>query len=182
MNLETFNNDWYEKGSLFKRVLWYTVNSIVFNSYLIPSSSVKCFLLKIFGAKVGKKVVVKPKINIKYPWNITIGNNVWIGEEVWIDSLGKVTIGNNVCISQGAYLLTGNHNYSKKSFDLMVEDISIDDGVWIGAKSIICPGITCQEYSVLSVGSVATKDLNSFSIYQGNPAILIRKRTFKSES
>ena len=107
---------------------------------------------------------------------------MWIGEGVWLDSLGEISIGQNVCISQGAYLLTGNHNYRKNSFDLIIENILIKDGVWIGAKSIVCPGVTCNESAVLSVGSVATKDLEPLTIYQGNPAKIIRKRIYENES
>ena len=181
MKLDTFNNSWYYPGGVIKRTMWYFVNAIFFNSYLIPVSGFKCFLLRFFDATIGEKVVIKPKVNIKYPWNISIGNNVWIGEGVWMDSLGKVSIGNNVCISQGAYLLTGNHNYKKSSFDLMVNDILIKDGVWIGAKSIVCPGVICNENAVLTVGSTATKNLESFTIYQGSPAKLLRKRIYDNE-
>jgi putative colanic acid biosynthesis acetyltransferase WcaF len=74
-------------------------------------------------------------------------------------------------------LLCGNHNYKKESFDLMTGKIIIEDGVWIGAKAIVCPGVTCHSHSVLSVGSVATKDLDANSIYQGNPAVKIKSRS-----
>ena len=182
MKLNSFDNSWYQPGSLIKRGLWYSTNFIFFNTYWFPFVNVKVLLLKLFGAKIGKHVIIKPKVNIKYPWNISVGDNVWIGEGVWLDSLGEISIGQNVCISQGAYLLTGNHNYRKNSFDLIIENILIKDGVWIGAKSIVCPGVTCNESAVLSVGSVATKDLEPLTIYQGNPAKIIRKRIYENES
>jgi putative colanic acid biosynthesis acetyltransferase WcaF len=81
-----------------------------------------------------------------------------------------------VCISQGALLLTGNHNYKKKTFDLMVGKITLADGAWIGAKSVVCPGVACGSHSVLAVGSVAVKDLKPYFIYQGNPAVPVRER------
>ena len=143
---------------------------------MFPFSIVKIFWLRLFGAKVGNGVVIKPSVNIKYPWNLQLGKNVWIGEKVWIDNLSKVLIKDNVCISQGAFLLCGNHNYKKETFDLVVEEILLEEGVWIGAKSVVCPGITCKSHSILTVGSVATKDLEPYSIYQGNPAIKIRDR------
>ena len=182
MKLNTFQNTWYKPGNPIKRMLWYITNFFFFNSYYFPFSRVKVILLKLYGSSIGEKVIIKPNVNIKYPWNITVGNNVWIGEGVWLDSLGEIIIGNNVCISQGAYLLTGSHNYKKNSFDLIIGNILIEDGVWIGAKSIVCPGITCNESAVLSVGSVATKNLESFTIYQGNPAKIIRKRIYENES
>ena len=90
-----------------------------------------------------------------------------------------MTIGSHVCLSQGVMLLTGNHNYTKPTFDLMVGKIILEDGVWLGALSVVCPGVTCGSHSVLSVGSVATKDLEAYGIYQGNPAMKVREREFK---
>jgi len=136
----------------------------------------KILLLKLFGASVGNGVVIKPNVNIKYPWFLRIGDYSWIGEDVWIDNLAKVEIGSHVCISQGAFLLCGNHDYTKPSFDLMVKPIIIEDGVWVGAKSVVCPGVTCFSHAILSVGSIATKNLEAYSIYQGNPAQKIKER------
>jgi putative colanic acid biosynthesis acetyltransferase WcaF len=132
--------------------------------------------LRLFGAKVGIRVVIKPKVNIKYPWKLVIGDNCWIGEDVWIDNLTTVNIESNVCISQGAMLLTGNHDYKKSSFDLVTGEIILEDGVWIGAKSIVGPGVKCRSHSVLTAGSFTSKDLDAYGIYQGNPAIKIRNR------
>ena len=86
-------------------------------SYLCSFIRLKIYLLKIFGAKIGKGVIIKPGVNIKYPWNLYIGDHVWIGENVWIDNLDDVIINNHVCVSQGAMLLCGNHNYKKSSFN-----------------------------------------------------------------
>ncbi|UEG49446.1 WcaF family extracellular polysaccharide biosynthesis acetyltransferase [Ferruginibacter lapsinanis] len=164
------------EASLFKQVLWYFTNILFFKNPLNPSSGLKKILLKLFGAKVGNGVVLKPAINIKFPWKLSIGDYSWIGENVWIDNLAKVSIGSNVCISQGAYLLTGNHNYKKTTFDLITAAINIEDGVWIGAKAIVCPGVTCKTHAILSVASIASKDLEPYSIYKGNPAIKINER------
>ncbi len=176
-DLSAYNNDWYNPGaSALKRTLWYFVNASFFINPLNPVSSLKVVLLRLFGARVGKGVTLKPNVNIKYPWLLEIGDHVWIGEGVWIDNLTQVSIGNHVCISQGALLLTGNHNYKKQTFDLMVGKITLADGAWIGAKSVVCPGVTCGSHSVLAVGSVAVKDLKPYSIYQGNPAVPVRER------
>jgi putative colanic acid biosynthesis acetyltransferase WcaF len=171
-----FNNDWYHPGgSALKRFLWYCTNAVWLNS-AFPINGFKIFLLRLFGAKIGRSVVVKPHVNIKYPWRLTIADNVWIGEYVWIDNLANVSIASNVCISQGAMLLCGNHNYKKASFDLIVGDIILEEGVWIGAKAIVCPGVTCKSHSVLAVNSVAVGTLESFSFYQGNPAKKTKER------
>jgi putative colanic acid biosynthesis acetyltransferase WcaF len=177
VDLSKFNNDWYSPGaSAIKRSVWFLVNAFFFINPFNPFSKVKVGLLRIFGCRIGNGVVIKPNINIKYPWKLTIGNSVWIGERVWIDNLGPVFIGDNTSISQGALLLTGSHNYKNIGFDLIVKGITLEDGVWIGAKSIVCPGVTCKSHSVLTVGSVATNDLEAYFIYQGIPAEKKRKR------
>lgn len=176
IQLSKYNIDWYKPGDRIKILIWYFINVFFFMNPLNPLSGLKCFLLRLFGATVGNGVIIKPAVNIKYPWMLKIGDFSWIGEEVWIDNLTDVVIGSNVCISQGAMLLTGNHNYKLETFDLLTKKIVLEDGVWIGAKSVVCPGTTCKSHSVLAVGSVANKDLEPFIIYQGNPALPVRKR------
>lgn len=178
-DLSSFKNDWYNPGNPIKRLLWYFCNLVFFRNPFHPVVGFKVFILKVFGAKVGKGVVIKPNVNIKYPWKLSIGNYVWIGEEVWIDNLDVVEIGDNVCISQGALILSGNHHYKKTSFDLIIKPIKIEEGVWIGAKSVVCQGVVCKSHSLLTVNSVATHNLEAYSIYQGNPAIKIRDRQIK---
>ena len=148
---------------------------LFFRSGLMPVSAVLVFILKLFGAKIGKEVRIKPYIYIHYPWKLTIGDYSWLAE-CRIENLAQVTIGKNVCISQKAMLLTGNHNYKKVGFDLITKPIVLEDGVWIGAKAIVCPGILAATHAVLTVGSIATKNLESYSIYQGNPAIKMKDR------
>lgn len=159
------------------QIVWYFINIIFFKSSLPYPSALKTYLLKLFGAKIGSGVKFKPCINIKFPWKLTIGNDCWIGEKVWIDNLDEIIIEDNVCISQGAFLLTGNHDYKKETFDLITGKIVLKSGVWIGAKSTVCPNVVCYENAILSVGSIATKNLLENTIYAGNPAIEIRKRT-----
>jgi putative colanic acid biosynthesis acetyltransferase WcaF len=175
-DLSTYNNKWYKPGSHLKRFLWYFINELFLKNRYNPSSSIKLFWLKCFGAKIGNGVVVKPSVNIKYPWKLKIGNHCWIGEDVWIDNLEEVTIGDHVCLSQGAFLICGNHNYKSTAFDLIVKPIHIESGAWIGSKSIVGPGVTVGSHAVLSLGSVASNNLDSFSIYRGNPAIKIKSR------
>ncbi|HMG83547.1 MAG TPA: WcaF family extracellular polysaccharide biosynthesis acetyltransferase [Ferruginibacter sp.] len=163
-------------ASVIKQGLWYFINVIFFKNPLNINSGSKIILLRLFGATIGKGVVIKPSVNIKYPWKLKIGNHSWIGEEVWIDNLAAVTIGDNVCISQGALLLCGNHNYKKQTFDLILGEIILEDGVWIGARSIVCPGVKCASHAVLAVLSVASSNLEPYTIYKGNPAIAVNTR------
>jgi len=176
-DLSSYNNHpFHPGGNAFKRVLWHYVNAVIFKTGLLPLSGLKVFLLRLFGAGVGKNVILKPCVNIKYPWFLTIGDNTWIGENVWIDNLVMVAIGANVCISQGAVLLTGSHNYKKTTFDLVTGGVVLEDGVWIGALAIVNQGITVATHAVLTTGSVATRNLEAYAVYQGNPAVKIRPR------
>ncbi len=177
--LNTFKNTWYKPGAKWKIIIWYICNWLFFKSTWNVSYGFKVFILRLFGAKVGKGVVIKQCVNIKYPWLLIIGDHVWIAENVWIDNLALVTIKNNTCISQGAMLLCGNHNYKKTNFDLIVLPITLDEGVWIGAKAIVCPGVHAHSHAILTVGSIAIQNLDAYSLYQGNPAIFIRKRDIK---
>ena len=175
-DLSSYNNSWYNPGPIHHRIAWYIVNFIFFQNSLFPFSSLKRMLLRIFGAKIGEGVVIKPKVNIKYPWLLEIGEFSWIGEGVWIDNLAKVHIGKNVCLSQNAILLCGSHNYRKSTFDLEIDSIILEDGVWIGAEAIVAKGTICKSHSIVSLKSVAKGVLKEYGIYSGNPAVLIKKR------
>jgi len=179
VKLSEYNNSWYKPGNPIKRFFWYFFNICFLLNPYNPFGGLRKFVLRLFGAKIGKAVVIKPRVNIKYPWKLKVGHYTWIGEGVWIDNLDEVIIGDHVCISQGAFILCGNHNYSKKSFDLMVKPILIEDGVWIGAKTVVCPGVKCSTHAVLTVGSIAKNDMEAYGIYSGNPAVKVKERQIK---
>lgn len=136
-----------------KSHLWYIVNYLILNSFF-PFSNIKVFILRLFGAQIGNNVIIKPYVKVKYPWNLKIGDNSWIGEEVWIDNLEEVLIDENCCISQGVYLCTGSHNFKSEKFDLIREKILIKRSSWIGAKAVICPGVTVEECSFIKAGEI----------------------------
>lgn len=180
VQLATFTTGSFDKGAGFvKQVLWYMINALIVRASWNPNIKIKICLLRLFGAQIGKGLVLKNNVTIKFPWKLVVGDNVWIGENVWIDNLDKVVIGSDVCISQGALLLTGNHDYTLPTFDYRNAPIYIEDGAWIGAKSVVCPGVMVCTHAILTVGSVATKDMESYGIYQGNPAVKIRERIVK---
>jgi putative colanic acid biosynthesis acetyltransferase WcaF len=180
VQLAHYNNSWYHIGApAWKRLLWHFISAIFFENSFFPVVAPKVFLLRCFGAKIGKGVMLKPRLHIKYPWHVSIGEDAWIGEGVWIDSLTTVTIGANVCISQGVYLLTGNHYYNSPVFELMVKPIVLEEGVWIGAQSVVCPGVTCKSHAMLVVGSVASANLDAYGIYRGNPAVWVKQRVIQ---
>jgi putative colanic acid biosynthesis acetyltransferase WcaF len=176
-DLSTFQNRDFSHGkSLLTRMLWILCSRLFFETVIPYPNAFKRSLLALFGAKIGKGVVLKPSLKIKQPWRLEIGDHCWLGEQVWIDNLVLVHLASNVCLSQGAFLLTGNHNYKSTSFDLITGEIHLEQGVWIGAKSIVGPGVRCHSHSVLAAGSTTFKDLEANGIYQGNPAVLKRER------
>ncbi|MBP5503417.1 MAG: WcaF family extracellular polysaccharide biosynthesis acetyltransferase [Bacteroidales bacterium] len=180
-DLSSYSKRGYKPGrNVVIRALWYVVNYTLFVSPFFPFNGIKRLILRIFGAKIGKEVVIKPRVNIKYPWLLAIGNNSWIGEGAWIDNLALVTIGNNCCISQGVLIETGSHNYKSPDFHLITAPVTIEDGVWICAKATITAGTTCHSHSVLSAGSIAPVEMQPYGIYKGNPAVKIRERVINA--
>lgn len=179
-DLSAFSPDGFDKGGgILKQTLWYFMNAMFVRASWNPFMGVKILLLKVFGAKIGKGLVIKNNVCVKFPWKLEIGDNVWLGEGVWIDNLDNVFIGSNVCISQGAMLLTGNHDYTVYNMPYRNAPIVIDDGAWIGAQTVVCPGVTVENNAILTVGSVVTKDMEANGIYQGNPAKMVRVRHIK---
>jgi len=166
------------EASSLKQFLWYFTDIFFFKSKLMPVSTVLVFLLRLFGAKIGKDVRIKPGIHVKYPWKLVIGDYSWLAD-CYIENLDLVNIGANCCISQQAMLMTGNHNYQKTNFDLITSPIILEDGVWVAAAAKVCPGVTLHSHAILTMGSIANKNLDAYGIYQGNPAIKIKERIFK---
>lgn len=168
MRLDSYDNSTFQRGcSNFVEILWILFGLPIF-SCRMPGSRWRSALLRLFGGSVGVDVVWKSRVIIKFPWRLSVGSYSWIGEAVWIDNLAFVEIGEHVCISQGAYLCTGSHDLSKSTFDLITKPIRVESGVWVCARSIICPGAVLMTGSVLSVGSVARGRLEKGKIYRGN--------------
>jgi putative colanic acid biosynthesis acetyltransferase WcaF len=136
----------------------------------------KSAVLRLFGARVGRGVVFKPNVRITFPWKLELGDHVWLGEECWILNLAPVTIEDHVCISQRAFLCTGSHDYARPNFDLITKPVQVGRGAWIGAGTIICPGVEIGSHAVVTAGSVAVKNLAAYGVFQGNPAVWVRER------
>lgn len=186
-NLQHYDeyNKAYGQGigaSKLKQILWFICSVLFVRNPLHPFSCVRKWTLQLFGATIGEATIIRPGVQVKYPWKLKVGNHVWLGENSWIDNLAQVEIGDHTCISQGAMLCTGNHNYHSPRFELITKPIILHDAVWIGARAIVCPGVTAHSHAMLTVGSVANTDLDSFGVYQGNPASLKRKRVLRSFS
>ncbi|NML06243.1 WcaF family extracellular polysaccharide biosynthesis acetyltransferase [Sphingomonas sp. G-3-2-10] len=162
-------------------LLWIVVQAI-FVSSALPGSAHRRFLLRLFGASIGARVVLKPGIRVKFPWRLTIGDNSWIGEHAWIDNLAQVSIAGDCCVSQGAYLCTGSHDWSRPGFDLITGPIVLEPGAWVAARASVGPNVTLGRGAVLGLGSTATRDLNPWTVYAGVPAIAVRTRNISPKN
>ena len=156
--------------------IWWIVQKIFFELSPQFMYGWRRFLLRLFGAKIGKGVILRPTAKIQFPWKVSIGDYSWIGDEVVLYSLGDIVIGNNVVISQKSYLCTGSHNYKSKNFDIYSKKIIIEDKVWIATDVFIAPGITIGEFSIIGARSSVFNDIPSGYICYGNPAKIIKKR------
>lgn len=134
-------------------------------------------LLRLFGARVGKNCTIRRTSRVYYPWLFSMGDLSSLGDRTEVYNLGAVVIADRVTISQEAYLCSGTHDYTKLEMPLVVQPISVESDVWVGARAFICPGITLRRGSVVGAGAVVTRDVDEWSIVGGNPAKLIKKRT-----
>jgi putative colanic acid biosynthesis acetyltransferase WcaF len=177
VNLSSYSPRDFDRGaSKWREALWLLVSLVLFRLCPFSLSPLKRGVLRAFGARIGKNVTIKPQVKITFPWKLVIGDHVWLGEECWLLNLERIVIGNNVCISQRAFLCTGNHDYKSPAFNLIAKSIIIADGGWIGAAAWVGPGVTIGTHAVLTAGSAAGKSLEPYGIYRGNPALLVKQR------
>jgi putative colanic acid biosynthesis acetyltransferase WcaF len=182
-DLSSYDNSWYSPGrDKLVRALWFFVGLPIIHFHMLPFSRVRRFVLRTFGATIGRGVVLRSGVRVKYPWLLSIGDCSWIGEDVWIDNLVEVKIGANACVSQGAYLCTGNHDWTDPTFGLMVQPIALEDGAWVGARAFIGPGVEIGQCGVAGAGSVVTKPIPAYEIHAGNPARFVKRRVFRHDS
>lgn len=180
MDLSKFKSENFQRGrAAWVEFLWLLIQAFFVSSWL-PGSIHRVWLLRTFGAEIGRGVVVKPHLRVKFPWRLRIGDHVWLGENVWIDNLALVEIRDNVCVSQGVYLCTGSHDWSGPNFDLVVKPIRISEHAWVCARSTIAPGTKVGKGAVIALGSVASGELIPWHVYSGIPAAVIRARSIKS--
>lgn len=157
-----------ERSWLFEAV-WYAVKMLFFLTAYPWGSSIKVTILRLFGAVVGQGVVIKPRVNIHMPWKLVIGDHAWIGEEVSILNFEPVIIGSQSCVSQRAFLCTGNHDFRDPAMSYRNEPIVICEGAWIGAQVFVGPGVNVGVDAVATAGSIVTSDLPAGMICTGNP-------------
>ena len=173
---QTSNGDYEPGRGLVTRLAWLLVEAVIFLNPAVTSYGLKRRLLRAFGAQIGDGLVIKPGVHIKHPWRLRLGDHVWLGERAWIDNLVQVDVGDDVCISQGAYLCTGNHDWSDPGMRLFARPIVVEPGAWIGAAARVAPGVTVGREAVLSLGAVLFTDAQPGHVYAGNPAAPVGER------
>jgi putative colanic acid biosynthesis acetyltransferase WcaF len=166
----------FRGASALKVQIWWLIQSTFFG--LSPQFMYKWrnILLRLFGAKIGKNVIIRPTVRITYPWKLIIGDNAWVGDNADLYTLGEISIGNNAVVSQRAYLCTGSHDHTAEGFDIYAKPIVIEDGAWVATDVFIAPGITIGEGAVIGARSSVFKDMPAGMICIGNPAKPVKKR------
>lgn len=162
--------------NVFVVQLWWIVQGTFFRMSPQFLYGFRNFLLRLFGAKIGKKVIIRPTVRITYPWKVSIGDYSWIGDDVVLYSLGEIEIGKNVVISQKSYICSASHDYLKSDFPIFAKKSTIEDECWLATDVFVSPGITIGEGSVIGSRSSVYKDIPSNKVCVGSPAKIIRER------
>ena len=161
--------------------LWWLVEMLLFH----PSPQVmfgwRRFLLRIFGARIGKGVLIRRTASVTYPWKLAIGDWSWVGDHATLYTLGEIAIGENTVISQHAYLCAASHDYTRPAFDQFAKPIHIESEVWIAANTFVGPGVTIGRGAVVGACSVVLKDVPQKVVCAGNPLRVLRARSTATE-
>ena len=149
-----------------RSLIWYVLGAPIIRIHICPEW-IRAFVLKCFGATLGRSLTIRRGVRIHFPWNLEIGDNCWIGEEVWFINHEKVTIGSNVCISQRSIICSGGHDYGSASLEFAHKPVEIKDGAWICLDSKVLPGVTIGKCSIISAGEVVRKSVPEYSMLVG---------------
>ncbi|HVS70573.1 MAG TPA: WcaF family extracellular polysaccharide biosynthesis acetyltransferase [Phycisphaerae bacterium] len=167
------------RGTKVKRLLWAGVEGTLFRGSFHTMNGWRAFLLRLFGARVGKRCIIRRTVRTYYPWNVTIGDMCIVGDRAEIYSLGKITIGKGAMISQEAYLCAGTHDYAEVSLPLLTPPIEIGAEAWICARAFVGPGVKIGEGAVVAACGVVVKDVEAWMMVGGNPAKVIKRRELR---
>ena len=166
------------KPRFLRMVVWRLVNMTVFR--IVPNA-VRILLLRLMGARIGKRCLIYGSAKIYVPWNLTMGDAVCFGPRVEIYDKDKVTIGNGVIVSQDAWLCTASHDITDPRMVLVVRPITIGNDVWIAARASVLPGVAIGDGVVVGACAVVAKDVPPWSVAVGNPARVVGKRELKND-
>ncbi|MGB3296341.1 MAG: WcaF family extracellular polysaccharide biosynthesis acetyltransferase [Phormidesmis sp.] len=181
VNLSQYHQPGYEAGgSRAKVMLWWLVQAIAFPLSLHTAHWWRCWLLRLFGAKIGQQVMIRPTARITYPWNIEIGDNSWVGDDVVLYSLVPIRLGQHCVISQKSYLCTGSHDISDPRFGLVTGEIVVENGAWIATDCFIGPDVRVGANAVIGARSTVLQTMPPGQICFGTPCKPIKPRPLKA--
>ena len=176
INTDTFTGASFSIQNRIGRVIWGIVYFCFFRFSPKPLHGYRSFVLRVFGAKVGKGVHVYPKVTIWAPWNLILGDECGVANGVDLYSQGIITLGYRSIISQRVFLCAGTHDYAKKGHPLITAPITIGDHAWVAAEAFVHPGIIIGEGVVIGARSVVTKNMPSWTVCAGHPCKPIKPR------
>ena len=160
-------------------LLWWLVQAITFPLSLHNLNGFRCWLLRLFGSKIGKKVVIRPSARFIYPWKVTIGDHSWIGDDVVFYSVDSIYIGSHAVVSQKSYLCTGSHDINQRTFPLLTAPIQIGNGAWVATDCFVAPGVTIGANSVIGARSSVFRDVPPQQVAWGSPCKARYERTLQ---
>ncbi len=171
MDLSQFSSKNFDRGAhRIQELLWILIRTLFFLTPLPLPSFLKVLLLRLFGAKIGKGVIIRSRVMIWMPWRLEIQDHVWIGEEAFLLNLSPIVIESHCCISQRAFLCTGSHDHQQIDFRFKNAPITLRQGSWIAAQAFVGAGVEVGKNSIVSAGSVALYSIPENTIVRGNPA------------
>lgn len=176
VNTDTHAGASFSLSNRAARVVWNLVQGTLFRWSPRPLHGWRSFLLRLFGAKVGRGAHVYAGAKIWAPWNVDIGEETGVADGATLYSQGKITLGRRVVISQGAHLCAGTHDYEKPGFPLVTAPITVGDEAWIAAEAFVHPGVTIGEGAVIGARAVVTRSQPAWMVCAGNPARPLKPR------
>lgn len=156
--------------------LWWLVQATLFRWSPQLLYGFRRGLLRLFGAKIGAGVIIRPSVEIPYPWKLSIGDHSWIGDHAVLYCFAQITIGRNAVVSQKSYLCAGTHDYRSPGFDIQASPIVIEDEAWVAADVFVAPGVTIGRGAVVGSRSSVFSDLPAMMICVGSPARPVHAR------
>jgi len=175
-NQDTFTGPSFSLTNRLYRVIWGLADTLFFRYSPRPCFAWRAFILRVFGAKVGKGVRVYAKTKIWAPWNLELGDECAIANGVILYSQGRIQISRRATVSQGSHLVAGTHDYNLPGFPLLTSPIIIGEYAWLAADTFVHPGITIGEGCVIGARSVVTKDMPQWMVCAGHPCKPIKER------
>ena len=170
VDLSKYDQSWFDRGRpTWYILLWWFVQAVTFPLTPHFLNGMRCAILRLFGAKIGKNVLIRPTARFTYPWKVTIGDYSWIGDDVVFYSLDKINIGNHCVISQKSYLCTGSHDMRDRAFGLKTASLTVGDGAWVAADCFIAPGVNIGVNAVIGARSSVFANMPAGQVCVGNP-------------